>query len=144
MPHHLGLFPDDFSKCDFSEGIGERIKGVLPRLADRFSAFPSGSAPGFEELALGRFDDVEEGNFLRRTGQKVAAVLATPAFDEARVAKVGEDLCQVVGRNRLYLAQFLDTAHFTLAVGSGELGEHSGGVFDLGRELQKKKRGNLK
>ena len=51
------------------------------------------------------------------------------------MAKVGEDLRQVVGRNGLELPQFLDPPHIALCVGLGELGEDPAGVFDLEGEF---------
>lgn len=144
MPHRTRLFPDDFSKCDFSQRIGKCVEGALPCLAGGFSTLATGVAPGFKELTLSGLDDVEEGDFLRCAGQNVATLLAASALDKTSVAKVGKDLRQVVGRNCLQLAQFLDTAPLALPVSPGELSKDPGGVFDFGGEFQNKSRGILK
>lgn len=74
-----------------------------------------------QAAALDGQQNVVEGDFLRRSGQRVAALAATPAGDEPVRAELAEDLREEVGGHRLRLRQVLDLGELARTVQAREL-----------------------
>ena len=104
---------------------------LVPYLLHPAAGLAVGGSAEFQQFAFDQLYDVVKRNLLRGTGEHIAALFAPPTGDEPAIAKLAQNLHQVVRRNPLDFGQFLDMRESFLAMVSSKLSEHPAGIINL-------------
>ena len=91
------------------------------------------------DLALDHGDDVEDADLIGRAGERVAAVHAAGALDEAAAPQLRGELLEV-GERQMLDPSHLGDAQRPGAVRLGELGHHAQAVVSLGAHPHRERR----
>src|ERR1035437_6404832 len=121
------------------EPLPETTRGTLALAGAASRLVVAGDAFDGRDLALDSVDDLEHRDQLGGTGQRVAAVDAPGALDQAAAAQLAGQLLEV-GERQVLDPRHLGDAERALSVGAGELGHHPQAVVGLGADAHRERR----
>jgi hypothetical protein len=127
-------------RCEFIERVTirlllKRIAHLAPHLVHALGRLTFLRGRQLEQLSLDHAHNIQQRNLLRRTRQRITALLAAPARDEPAVAQLAQNLHQIVRRHRLDFREPLDVREIIPAMQTGELGKDTTGIINFNGKL---------
>ena len=135
VPHMRCSALGDIRKRVLGQLLIDRGKHVFPEAGDEDSGGAFASGIELQQLAFEGVDNVQQSHGGRVACQLVSSILASPAFDQAGVAQLVQDLHQVVCGYFLDCRKIVDAADIARAKCRLKLNQHSACVLDFQRKF---------